>query len=82
MGWTRHSYIDASNSSEQCPSPLIAYMFDGQQVCGRATSGTARISCTSVILQGNHSQSYNEVCGRIIGYQYGGILKHLATMQS
>ena len=71
-GWTRHSYINASNSSEQCPSPLIAHMFDGQRVCGREASSTACISCTSVILQGNRSQSYSEVCRRIIGYQYGG----------
>ena len=70
-GWTRLSYINASNSSEQCPSPLIAHMFDGQRVCGRDPSITARISCTSVTLPVNRSQSYNEVCGRIIGYQYG-----------
>ena len=71
-GWTLHSYINASNSSEQCPSPLIAHMYDGQRVCGRDASSAARISCTSVILQGNRSQSYNKVCGRIVGYQYGG----------
>ena len=71
-GWTLHSYINASNSSEQCPSPLIAHVYNGQRVCGRDASITARISCTSVTLQGNRNQSYNEVCGKIIGYQYGG----------
>ena len=64
-------YIDASNSSEQCPSVLIANTFDGQRLCGRPASGIAPVSCTSMILPVNRSQTYSEVCGRIIGYQYG-----------
>ena len=40
-------------------------------MCGRDVSSSARVSYTSMILPVNHSQSYNEVCGRIIGYQCG-----------
>ena len=70
-GWSRYFYLNASNSSEQCPSPLIEYTYDGKRVCGRTGSDIISTMCASVILQGNHSQPYSEVCGRIIGYQYG-----------
>lgn len=68
-GWSRFFYLNASNSSEQCPSPLIEYTYNGTRVCGR--TNIVPISCASVILRGNYTQSYSEVCGRIIGYQYG-----------
>ena len=33
-GWSHYFYLDASNISDQCPSPLIAYTYDGKRVCG------------------------------------------------
>ena len=70
-GWSRFLYLDMSNSSEQCPSPLTEATYDGIRVCGRSAP-YIRESCTSTIL---HNQGdgtpYTEVCGRIVGYQYG-----------
>ena len=37
-GCTPIFYIDSSNSSQQCPSPLVAGTFDGLRLCGRSGS--------------------------------------------
>ena len=37
----------------------------------QVATGTSLVICTSVILPVSRIQPYNEVCGRIIGYQYG-----------
>ena len=70
-GWSRYFYLNSTNVSEQCPPPLIEHTYNRTRVCGRRTD-VARIDCESVILRGNYSGPYSQVCGRIIGYQYGG----------
>ena len=64
-GWTRVAFINMSDSSQSCPSELAQRSYSGVRVCQRL----ANFACDSV----NFSVpvSYNNVCGRIIGYQIG-----------
>lgn len=66
-GWTRIVYVDVANSSHHCPSGFREYT-SPVRACGRQQTTTA--SCDSVTLAVNGMQ-YNQVCGRIIGYQIG-----------
>ena len=68
-GWTRFVYFNMTNTSQQCPTELSEYAFDGIRMCGRPAH-TPRTSCTSAILEGGGTE-YTEVCGRVIGYLFG-----------
>ena len=67
-GWTRVAYLDMSDPSQQCPTELRLYNESGVRACGRRTSSSG--SCDSVTFSTNGT-SYSQVCGRVIGYQYG-----------
>ena len=67
-GWTRLAYLNMSESTENCPSGFKLYQSGGVRGCGRATSSVG--SCTSVQFPSN-GISYSQVCGRVVGYQYG-----------
>ena len=67
-GWTRLAYLDMTDSTENCPSGFRLYQSGGVKACGRATSNGG--SCTSVQFPSN-GISYSQVCGRVVGYQYG-----------
>ena len=67
-GWTRVAYLNMSDTTQQCPNTLRLYEQDGVRVCGRATINGP--SCQSV--QFTALGNYTEVCGKVIGYQYGG----------
>ena len=67
-GWTRLAYLDMSDSTENCPSGFRLYQSGGVRACGRETSSVG--SCTSVQFPSN-GISYSQVCGRVVGYQYG-----------
>ena len=67
-GWTRLAYLDMTDSTENCPSGFRLYQSGGVRACGRITSNDA--SCVSVQFQSN-GISYSQVCGRVVGYQYG-----------
>ena len=67
-GWTRLAYLDMTDSTENCPSGFRLYQSGGVRVCGRATSSVG--SCTSVQFPPN-GISYSQVCGRVVGYQFG-----------
>ena len=66
-GWTRVAYLNMSDTTQQCPDTLRLYEQDGVRACGRATIDGP--SCQSV--QFTALGDYTEVCGRVIGYQYG-----------
>ena len=68
-GWTRVAYLNMSDTTQQCPDTLRLYERDGVRACGRATTNVPWPICQSVKFTtlGN----YTEVCGRVIGYQYG-----------
>ena len=64
--WTRVAYLDMSDIARQCPDARRLYEQDGVRACGRPAGGA---SCPS--LRFTTSGNYIEVCGRVIGYQYG-----------
>ena len=66
-GWMRLAYLDMSDSTEMCPPGFRRYSLGSTRVCGRAYSFA---SCQSVIFPSN-GISYSQVCGRVVGYQYG-----------
>uniref|UniRef100_A0A1X7SXB0 Fibrinogen C-terminal domain-containing protein n=1 Tax=Amphimedon queenslandica TaxID=400682 RepID=A0A1X7SXB0_AMPQE len=67
-GWTRLAYLNTTDPTENCPSGFRLYQSGGVRACGRATSSGG--SCTSVQFPSN-GISYSQVCGRVVGYQYG-----------
>ena len=68
-GWTRLAYLDMTDSTENCPTGLHLYQSEGVRACGRPVSGGP--SCSPPLKFPTNGISYSEVCGRVIGYQYG-----------
>ena len=67
-GWSQLAYLDMSDSTVDCPTGFRLYESNGIRACGRPTNGGP--SCVSVLFPSN-GISYSEVCGRVVGYQYG-----------
>ena len=65
-GWRRVAYLNMSEPSQQCPSVWREYT-TSHRVCGRRSSTG---SCEGVNYT-TGSEQYDQVCGRIIGYQLG-----------
>ena len=65
-GWRRVAYLNMSNPSQQCPS-VWREITTPHRVCGRRS---ARASCEGLTYTAG-SEQYDQVCGRIIGYQLG-----------
>ena len=66
-GWRRVAYLNMSDPSQQCPS-VWREITTPHRVCGRrSTSGG---SCEG-LTYATGSEQYDQVCGRIIGYQLG-----------
>ena len=69
-GWTRIAYLDMTFKYSRCPSGFKLYQSGEVRACGRSTSSGA--TCTSIRFP-SHGTSYSQVCGRVVGYQYGSI---------
>ena len=65
-GWRLVTYLNMSDPSQQCPS-VWQEITTPHRVCGRRS---ARASCEGLTYSTGREQ-YDEVCGRIIGYQLG-----------
>ena len=65
-GWRRVAYLNMSDPSQQCPSAWRETTTP-HRVCGRRSTAP---SCDGVTYP-TGSEQYNQVCGRIIGYQVG-----------
>ena len=65
-GWRRVAYLNMSDPSQQCPS-VWKEITTPHRVCGRR-SNTG--SCEGLTYS-TGSEQYNQVCGRITGYQLG-----------
>ena len=65
-GWMRVAELDMTNSSHQCPSGLMERIYSGKRTCVRieTTGGCSSANITPAV-------EYSNVCGRVIGYQYG-----------
>ena len=66
-GWTRLASIDMTDPAEKCPGGLRLYHVDEKRACGRPVSGGG--SCHSIKYP-SYGVRYNQVCGRVRGYQY------------
>ena len=65
--WYRVAYLNMTNSSQQCPSAWREYNTSGVRACGRPVSLTG--SCPATVYTLNLQYKYDQVCGRVIGYQ-------------
>ena len=63
-GWRRVAYLNMSDPSQQCPS-VWREITTPHRVCGRRSSGCVGVNYTTGSVQ------YDQVCGRITGYQLG-----------
>ena len=68
--WTRVAYLNnMSDPSEQCPPSWRLYSANGVRACGRQVTTSTTGGCNSQ--KYTVQQSYQRVCGQIIGYQIG-----------
>ena len=65
-GWMKVAELDMTNTSNQCPHDLRQTIHNTKRLCTRNSDGGG---CSSVHYK-THGIGYNEVCGKIIGYQY------------
>ena len=77
-GWRRVAYLNMSDPSQQCPSVWLEYTTP-HRVCGRRSTSTG--SCEGLTYS-TGSEQYNQVCGRIIGYQLGNTDSFRGSSQS
>ena len=63
-GWTRLGYLDMSDSTVNCPTVFRLRQSGGVRACGKKNS------CSSAKYSSNGT-SYSQICGRVVGYQYG-----------
>ena len=68
-GWRRVGYFNMSNPTSSCPPGWRVQEVSGKRLCGR--SGLSPNECDSTLFSVNDVM-YSKVCGRIIGYQFGG----------
>ena len=68
-GWMRVANLNMTDPSQNCPDGfnLVNRTTPPLRTCGRPGPP----SCVSTVLS-VHEPTYSHVCGRIIGYQYGG----------
>ena len=65
-GWMQVAKLDMTNSSHQCPPGTRLRTDLSKQLCGIGVDGPG---CSSSVFN-VHGIEYNQVCGKIIGYQY------------
>ena len=61
----RVAYLNMSDPTEECPPGFRLYNESGIRACGRPAA-----DCQSVKFP-SYNISYSQVCGQVIGYQYG-----------
>ena len=66
--WMRLGHLNMSDFTVNCPAEFQLFEKGGVRACGRPNHGIA--GCVSGKLPSN-GISYSQVCGRVIGYQYG-----------
>ena len=67
--WERVVFLNMSVPSQQCPPNWAEYISHGVRTCGRSVLG---VGCQGVLFSGSTGRQYSKVCGRAIGYEYGG----------
>ena len=67
-GWRRAAYLNMSDPTQTCP-PAWELITTPRRSCARRSNATSR-SCYSAVFP-TRDYPYSQVCGRIIGYQFG-----------
>ena len=67
-GWRRAAYLNMSDPTQTCP-PAWELITTPRRTCARPSNATT-LSCYSAMFPTQDTQ-YSQVCGRIIGYQFG-----------
>lgn len=67
--WVAVVLLNMSIPSQQCPSNWLEYNSNGIRACGRPSSSPY---CRGVFFSIPAGKQYSKVCGRAIGYEYGG----------
>ena len=83
-GWRRLVFLNMTDPDQTCPDSWRLYKQNSIRACGRQPSHTA--TCDSLKL-GTDGYAYNQVCGRIKGYQYASpdglaVIQHDGTIDS
>ena len=67
-GWVRVANLNMTDPDQQCPGNLqLVHTYQPIRVCGKSTDG---YTCDSVTYS-SYGVQYQQVCGRVKGYQYG-----------
>ena len=68
-GWTRVANLDMTDPNQQCPDGfrLVTRTTAPLRTCGRSDNFFGCVSTTFPV----HGIKYSNVCGRVIGYQFG-----------
>ena len=67
-GWMRVAYLSMKDSNEKCPDGFRLYSENGVRACGRPFSSEG--SCVGITFPSGNIE-YSQVCGKVIGYQFG-----------
>ena len=69
-GWMRIGYLDMTDVSQTCPSGLrlLTDTIRGVRACGRLGWNP---SCSTPVQFPTNGINYTQICGKIIGYQFG-----------
>ena len=68
LGWRRVAYVNITESNS-CPGTWVVSTYSGKATCFQRTASSP--GCYSATFS-THEIPYNQVCGRVIGYQLGG----------
>ena len=67
-GWRRIASLNMTDPNEKCPTQFRTYSQDGVRACGRPVTSSG--SCVGITFSSRDIR-YSQVCGRMIGYQFG-----------
>ena len=67
-GWMRVAYLNMADPFEKCPEGFGLYKENGVRACCRPSTSSG--SCVSTTYR-PRGISYSQVCGKVIGYQFG-----------
>lgn len=74
-GWRRVGFLDMTNASEVCPPGWQLQEMSGKRLCGRTSVSPKQCDSTLFLV---NSLMYSKVCGKLIGYQFGGTTAFLS----
>ena len=70
-GWRKVAYLNMSDANHNCPTEWSLFT-SPKRLCGRPALNYSAYEPYYSAVFPTHNISYSHVCGRVIGYQYGG----------